>query len=810
MLVIKMPGVVARLLSGFAQWLHPYPVDEPLAPRFRARQLHAVLRLTPLGMLTNCSLMLLVLGLTWTGDSRGFLLGWAAVVLMVAAHGMRGWWQARRGPRRETASARALRRTILGAGVLGGCWATLMAVQFPLAPPGVQMLLATVLVGMIGAGGLAFATVPRAAAVYVLSLGAGALVALARADLALAPLLALALLLYCAIVVVSVRTVARGFGARLLAEAEAERHHQVIGLLLRDFETHTADVLWETGDDGILRHLSPHLLRVFARPLQELARVPLLELLRTSMPDDDEARAQFSALARALELRRPFRDLVIQVGAQAQVRWWSLSARPLDHEQGCRNGWRGVASDVTAARRATQQLSWLAHNDALTGLANRHQLRKSLEALLAEPAPPRAGVSATHAVLCLDLDHFKAINDRLGHAAGDALLRLVAQRLRGVVRRGDLVARLGGDEFAVLFVDVGAGEAEGLVQRVLEVLREPCTVQGLQLSAQASIGVALVPRDGREVDELLNHADLALYAVKGAGRNGSRMFSCELGASSRRRVELELALRGAIERGELSLVFQPQMHLAEQRVTGCEALLRWNHAELGAVPPLEFIPVAEGAGLMPQIGHWVLAQACLQAAQWPLPLVVSVNVSPRQILGAGFVTQVLQALAQSGLPATRLELEITESLLVDETPGTREALQDLRAAGVRIALDDFGTGYSALGYLSRLPVDTLKIDRSFVAGLGLRGDADAIVRMILGLARTLGMQTVAEGVEQPAQLQLLQSQGCDIMQGYLLARPLPGDALQAFLRERSGLCAAAPARPSQATAPRLRESQVSG
>jgi diguanylate cyclase (GGDEF)-like protein len=385
-------------------------------------------------------------------------------------------------------------------------------------------------------------------------------------------------------------------------------------------------------------------------------------------------------------------------------------------------------------------------------------------------------------VLCLDLDHFTAVNDRLGHAAGDALLRSVAERLRGVARRGDLVARLGGDEFAILLPNTGAEDTERFVQRLLDELRQSRTVDGLQLSAQASVGMALSPRDGNDVDALVNHADLALYAVKAGGRNGSRAYTPDLSASSRRRVQLELALRGAVEQRQLRLVFQPQLRMGDGSLAGCEALLRWEHPELGAVSPIEFIPVAEDTGLMRAIGDWVLAEACRQAAGWPLPLVVSVNVSPRQALCAGFVERVQAALDAAGLPPTRLELEITESVFLDESPATLDALRQLRTRGVRIALDDFGTGYSALSYLRAFPFDTLKIDRSFIRGMAAGGEALAIVKMILGLAHTLGMQAVAEGVEDAVQARMLEHHGCHVLQGYLLSRPLPADELSVFLR----------------------------
>jgi diguanylate cyclase (GGDEF)-like protein len=500
-----------------------------------------------------------------------------------------------------------------------------------------------------------------------------------------------------------------------------------------------------------------------------------------------------AALEQALNTDKPFRDLALPFQRDGLTLWWSLSAKPVHDEHGRHAGWRGVASDVTAARLATSKLSWLAHNDALTGLANRHQFRLRLASLLNREAsedalregPSGAGAGSL-AVLCLDLDHFKAVNDRLGHAAGDALLQSVANRLRGVARRTDLVARLGGDEFAILLPDTAAEDAERFAQRLLEALRQSCTVEGLRLSAQASIGMALAPRDGSDVDTLVNHADLALYAVKAGGRNGWRAYTPDMTESSRRRVQLEMALRGAIERDELHLVFQPQARLGDWSLAGCEALLRWRHPELGLVSPVEFIPVAEDAGMMRSIGDWVLTEACRQAASWAQPLVVSVNVSPRQALGAGFVERVRAALAAARLPPTRLELEITESVFLDESPATLDALRRLRGDGVRIALDDFGTGYSALSYLRAFPFDTLKIDRSFIGGMTTCDDARVIVKMILGLAHTLNMQTVAEGVEDAMQAQLLKRHGCELLQGYLLSRPLPADELSLFLRDWGG------------------------
>lgn len=779
-------GLKASPLSSFrarftrwAERLEAYRADEALARRFRARQLQAVLRLTPLAMLANLLNASLVTLAFWPGDAQRFLLLWDACVLLFVLNGLRAWWRQRRGPPRHTASPRAIRQATLHAALLAAVWAAMPLALFSGATSEQQLLVATVTTGMICAGGFALATLPLAGTAYVVVLGVGATVSLALSGLAVAPLIGGLLLVYGMIVIGSVWSTARLFGSRLMAEAEAERQNEVIGLLLRDFEENASDLLWEIGADGRLRHVSPRLAEHFGLSAQALASAPVLDILHRLMPDDDDARAHLRALRACFQQGAPFRDQPLAVERNGRTRWWSLSAKPLVDEQGHQRGWRGVASDITAARLATRQLTWLAQNDALTGLANRHQFRTRLAALLAtEPTPALA-------VLCLDLDHFKAVNDTLGHGVGDSLLQAVSARLLSGTRRHDTVARLGGDEFAILLHADDRHEVAALTQRLLDALSQACNVGQTRLTVRASIGIAIAPQHGLDVDTLLTHADLALYAAKAAGRNEYRFFTPEMAASTRRRVAVEQRLRSALHNGALRLVFQPQADLADWRIVGFEALLRWQDAELGEVSPAEFIPVAEDAGLMPAIGDWVLAHACQQAAGWPADHVVSVNVSPVQAMAPDFADRVLRHARAAGLPPARLELEITESVFLDETQAsgqaTGKALLSLRRAGVRVALDDFGTGYSALAYLRRFPFDTLKIDRSFVRELLTRSDAREIVKMIVALARTLRMRTVAEGVEEPAHVAVLQQYGCTLMQGFLVSRPLPADQVPDFL-----------------------------
>jgi diguanylate cyclase (GGDEF)-like protein/PAS domain S-box-containing protein len=741
--------------------------------------LQAVLRLAPLTMLANALNVLLIVWAFWPTAPRSFLVVWGVAVAWAVWRGLGAWRHWRRsGDTWQRASPRAIQRSTVNAALLAALWATMTLVLFADADGPHQLLLAAISTGMICAGGFALATTPLAGTAWVVVLGSGAAVALFRAQFPLALAVSALLVIYCLIVVASVWSTARLFGARLMAEAEAERQNEVIGLLLRDFEENASDVLWEVDAAGRLCHVSPRIERLFGMPAAKLQTRPVMAWLRQIVPNEDEALAQLRALQLQLSLSQAFRDLPLATARQGNASWWQISAKPLFDSAGQCIGWRGVGTDVTDAQHANRQLSWLAHFDALTGVANRHQLRSRLAELL----PTHGSEASPFALLSIDLDHFKNINDTLGHGTGDALLQEVARRLRAHTRRSDTVARLGGDEFAVLLHPmVSMAEAQALATRLLAGLSAPCEVQGARIAVRASIGIAVAPRDGQNIDTLLGHADLALYAAKSAGRGEFRFFAHEMAALTRRRLLVEQELREALQRGELSLAFQPQVDLRRWHVTGFEALLRWQHPTLGMVSPQEFIPVAEESGLICDIGAWVLHEACRQAAAWPDALTVSVNVSPVQAMSQDLRSVALAALRATGLPATRLELEITESIFLHDARTTLDLLHGLRADGIRIALDDFGTGYSSLAYLRRFPFDTLKIDRSFVRELMQRPDARAIVKMILGLAGTLNMKTVAEGVEEPAQAGLLAHHGCTTLQGYLVAQPMPSTEVAQWL-----------------------------
>ncbi len=456
----------------------------------------------------------------------------------------------------------------------------------------------------------------------------------------------------------------------------------------------------------------------------------------------------------------------------------------------------GTIQDITEQRQSQEEIGRLAHFDSLTGLANRRrfmeQLKRSIE---------RARFMGRHmALLYMDLDQFKRINDTLGHSAGDRLLEHVAKVLFEVVRTTDLIARtlnedgeievsrVGGDEFAILLSEISTLADAGLVaQRILDAITTPITFEEHQISTTASIGIAIFPEDGENVESLIKDADIAMYKAKERGRNIYEYFSETMNEGLLRKLTLETHLRHALERGELRVVYQPRINLRERRIAGLEALLRWDSAELGPVSPKDFIPVAEDTGLIVPIGEWVLQTACAQAEAWRAAghpkLCVSVNVSSRQFVHHDIRKTVVQVLKSTGLAPHRLELEITESVLLEDDPTTVETLREISAMGVAIALDDFGTGYSSMGYLTRLPLDTLKLDLSLVRNVGSDPTARGMAKALIAMAHAVNLSVTAEGVDHIDQARFLEEEGCDEVQGFLISGAVSPEECARFLTE---------------------------
>ena len=539
----------------------------------------------------------------------------------------------------------------------------------------------------------------------------------------------------------------------------------------RDVVEASSDWVWEIDADWRFTYLSERFEAVTGLSRDAWVGAAMNDLLRT------ESGTVSGWLT--VPNRRP--DISVQcryVDHQGQERITRLSARAMT----C-GGFRGTATDVTEEVEARRRIEFLSQHDALTGLPNRTRLQEFLDGKL--KALPT--VEQPLVMLSLDLDRFKPVNDLLGHAAGDQVLNEVSSRLAACVRHGDLVARIGGDEFVLILTDVSSqDEVEALCHRLIASIEQPVQIDEQEVFVSASIGIAMAPNDACEATELLRYADIALYEAKAGGRNTWRFYAGDMNAKIIERRRLESDLRFAINHGELRLHFQPRYRIADGQMVGAEALVRWQHPERGLIPPDTFIPIAEESGLILSLSNWVIDTACRCAAEWPDSLFVSVNLSPSEFKRGNLVERVQKILLDSGIDPGRVELEITESVMLEDAEGALEVMHTLKRLGVRIAMDDFGTGYSSLSYLRTFPFDGLKIDRSFVNRLGESEDDKSIIQAIVGLGRALSLTVTAEGIETAEHLKLLKAVSCDEGQGYFLSRPLETSAFNALVGVRSG------------------------
>ena len=565
--------------------------------------------------------------------------------------------------------------------------------------------------------------------------------------------------------------------------------NETVSLLLREFEEAGADWLWETDATRRIVKASPRFAFACGLDPVSINGLPFLQVLAGADWETGDCATGLRTLADKLKARESFRDLRLPVTVGGEERWWELAASPRHDDRGTFCGFRGVGSDITEQRANADKINRMARFDTLTGLPNRLQINETLVRAMTE-ADKWGGRCA---FMMIDLDRFKAVNDTLGHQIGDRLLGRVAERLSQLMDDNHLCGRLGGDEFAVVVRDASDGAAiETLAQAIIRTLSRAYEVDQHTLHVGASVGLAVGPRDGRTAEMLIRSADLALYRAKDAGRGVYRAYEPKLHVEAEERRVLEMALRAALEKNEMHLAYQPVVDADSGGLTGFEALLRWTNPDFGSVSPVKFIPLAEEARLIGPIGEWVLRTACDEAARWGGDARVAVNVSPDQLGNPQFVATVASALANSGLPPERLELEVTESVFMHEELGATKVLERVLDLGVRLSLDDFGTGYSSLGYLSRTKFSSIKIDRSFVQSASKGGrEAIAIIRAVVALAKSLGMATTAEGVETEAEHRMVQDLGCSKVQGYYFGRPLPVEEARELANRRWGRSAAA-------------------
>ncbi len=572
---------------------------------------------------------------------------------------------------------------------------------------------------------------------------------------------------------------ARTFITAQIAGAGMAEKGEVVSLLLREFEENQADWLWQIDINRRVRSISPRFSFALGKEPEAVEGKSFFELIAGDSWQSGQFAPSLHELAERIKRKESFSSLIVKVMIDGEQRWWELSGTPILNESGAYSGFRGVGSDVTEQRESSEKIAYLARYDTLTGLPNRLMLTEALRDALRYAAQWRT----SWAFLMLDLDRFKAVNDSLGHLVGDQLLARVSARLKEIMDENTSCGRLGGDEFAVVIRDASdRNYVSTLSKRIIARLSEPYDIDHHTLYVGVSIGSANGPRDGDTVEDIMRNADLALYQAKndGGGLHFPYVPALHIQAEERRR--LEFSLRKALERDEMSLNYQPVVDAHSEDIVGFEALLRWNSTEHGFVGPDKFIPMAEDTRLIIPIGNWVLQEACKEASNWPNNVKIAVNVSGEQLIEPDFADTVVRALSISGLPAKRLEIEVTESIFLRDADVARAALDKIMALGCSVALDDFGTGYSSLGYLRNLRFSTIKVDRTFVQGAA-QGSAEslAIIRAVVAMADSLRMTTTAEGVETPEEAELIRQLGCTKIQGYYFGRPMPATEAQALL-----------------------------
>jgi diguanylate cyclase (GGDEF)-like protein/PAS domain S-box-containing protein len=574
---------------------------------------------------------------------------------------------------------------------------------------------------------------------------------------------------------------ARSFLTARIAESAMAEKNEVVSMLLREFEEGEADWLWQIDTSRRVRSVSPRFAFALGLPTEDIDGKSFIQLIAGPAWDTGQFPSSLHDLAERLKRRESFSNLLVRVMIGGQLRWWEISGTPKFNDSGSFDGFRGVGSDVTEQRESSEKIAHMARFDTLTGLPNRMMVTEALGEAMRYADQWRTKC----AFLMIDLDRFKAVNDTLGHLVGDQLLARVSERLKSLVTENELCGRLGGDEFAVVIRDASDhNRVERVASAVIEMLSRTYEVDHHTLYIGASVGSAIGPRDGTTVETLMRNADLALYRSKEEG--GGQHFGYEpaLHAHAEERRKLEFSLRRALELNEFKVNYQPVVDATDETIVSFEALIRWHSEEHGMVRPDKFIPLAEDTRLIVPIGEWVLREACMEAMRWPARVKVAVNVSGEQLLDPGFISSVVQALSASGLPAQRLELEVTESIFVRDATTARAALEQIMSLGCGVALDDFGTGYSSLAYIRDLRFSTIKVDRTFVQGASAGSpESLAIIRAVVAMAESLEMSTTAEGVETERELEIIRGLGCRKIQGYYFGRPMPAVEARALFKD---------------------------
>jgi diguanylate cyclase (GGDEF)-like protein/PAS domain S-box-containing protein len=782
------PGVIVTLSAVFRAL--NMRVDsaigaDRLKPGTRAQllqeQIQGIAEMTPATAAGALVVSLVLVAIGRGTPALPAVAAWSAALYVGLFLTMRGWLRRPRGARKQAPSARALRTALINAGFMGVIWGTLPNLVLPVGDGLLTMTTCVVMAGVLCATGFALLILPQAAFAFSVPLLVGTFVAIAGLqDTGERFALTTLLLAYTLVMAFACMRYARNLVHHLASETKIREQKDIISLLLKEFEENSSDWLWEFDRAGSFQRVSDRFVAVSGVAKEQLIGLGFHDFLRSMGEAGDPVLEE---LKEGIDMRRTFSGVELRLSIAGVERFWRLTGKPTFDEFGRYAGYVGTASDVTAQKHAERRISFLAHNDGLTGLLNRAKFTEHLKQCVGRLE--RYG--ASFAVLYLDLDQFKAVNDRRGHMVGDKLLVQVAQRIRATLREADIAARLGGDEFAVILPgNCRTDEVAALAHRLVDAIGRSYELEEGVVSIGVSIGIAIAPLNGTRSDHILRNADLALYRAKAEGRGAYRFFETHMDSALRERRMLEVELHQGLQKAEFVLHYQPLVSAASNRPSGFEALVRWNHPVRGLILPAQFIPVSEQTGLIKQIGDWTIREACHAAARWPDDLAVAVNLSARHFEMPDIAAVVREALASSKLAPHRLELEITENVLMERTDEVMVKLVELKALGATITLDDFGTGYSSLSYLLKFPFDKIKIDRSFVMASSEDEMARDVLKSIASLGKALKITIVAEGVETQEQVDFLREIACTELQGYYFARPLDEVELARYFTKNFG------------------------
>ena len=744
-------------------------------PMIRGEQIEAFKRVLPFGVIATAVNSAIIIGFSYFATPFNALI-WAsimAVALIVGFPAAINAHRSRKEPRPRP--AHDMVRPVQSASAFGIVWALAPVLLIPNAPVTQQMLVTTVTAGMMCGGAYIFSTVPRAAVAFVGTIGAGFAWAMLISSFGAGkwPIIAL-LLSYCLIMAKSAywnyANYIRAWTQQIELNSQKEElgaQNEVINLLLKDFEQTASDILWETDENGHIVRMTEELSERLNVNFDDMKDANFATILMRGGCERQDVRDTMR-LMTGVDF---FKDVTVRLATTDGDRWLSFSGKTKSG-----GGFRGVVADITDAQQAEDKIRYLAHYDSLTGLANREQLKLDMMQSLSASEDGAEGF----ALLGLDLDRFKVINDTHGHLVGDHVLKVSAARMLSCIGENDVATRAGGDEFVILQRQGGSrAQANKLAEKLIEALEKPIEIDRLIVQISTSIGVSSCPSDGNVATDLLKKADLALYRAKQNGRARVCFYEPDMDEEISQRRELESELREAIREGQFCLFYQPLVDGESRVAVGFEALLRWDHPTKGLIFPDSFISVAEQTGMIAAIGNWVIREALREASCWVDEQSVSINLSPLQVKSPDLVSIVVNALAQTGIDPTRVEFEITESVLLDDSESSMAKLHELHNMGIRISLDDFGTGYSSLSYLSSFPFDKIKIDKSFVQSIDDSSECRAIVRAVAGLAGSLGIRSTAEGLETEEQITSVVAEGCSELQGFYFSKPKSAQTLAA-------------------------------